>query len=366
MHEDFADWYRSVVMSPNAELLERRWLGITAILENVTRETVIAALRVLTLPKTDPSVVLGETFTAAFKEADAAFPLRDNAEELRVLAGAFIHALIEQSEPTTLTDLAAMGLVAAGFAGRDARLPNVDHLTRARQFVHERARDLRSTGSLGELPKRGLTQSAIDALKAQCDTNSATNLGPPLTTLFAAISAQLQAIQSDLWEELRVQNARLDTQDEELKLLWWLQTSVSRDLGVPFANVGAAAPVILASEVAALVSQVPGPSFATDLLVQALIDAGQGESKCSITEVLNATTNQWRRALMEVVDPKPLGALCPVTFAISCSLETDEPDAWHPIYRKHCEISLSQAFPTLQLAAQFYNERMFLEAWQNV
>lgn len=364
MHTNFSDWYRSVAMSPNADVLEKRWDGIEGVLETASSETVLGALRVLMLPKASPALLLGENFTGALKAADAAFPLRDNDEELRVLAGAFLHALLEKSEPDEQSELAALGLVATAFAGRDARLPNVDHLKRARQFVHERARDLRSAEPIEALPKRGLSKAAIGDIKTQCETNTTTNLGPPLSDILDAISGQLQAIQDGLWKELSWQRTRIDTQDEELKLLWWLQTSISREIGVPFASIGASAPLILAAEVAALVSQLPGPSFATDLLVQALIDSGQSESKSSIAEMINATTSQWRDALVARVDPKPVGALCPIMFAVSCSLETDEPDAWHPIYRKHCEISLTQAFPAIQLATQFYNERMFLEAWK--
>jgi hypothetical protein len=124
--------------------------------------------------------------------------------------------------------------------------------------------------------------------------------------------------------------------------------------------MGAGAPIVLASEVADLVSQRPGPSFATDLLVQALIDAGQGETKTSISDVINATTMDWRKRLVDATEPRATGALCPIAFAAACSLETEGTEDWHPLYRKHCEVSLSQGYSTLQLAAQLYNERIFL------
>lgn len=360
MHANFADWYRRITMSPSDDLLQKRWAGIETLLTHATQEIILSVLRTLTLTKVNASTELGSSFVGPFKEADAAFPLKENAEELRVLAAAFLHALIDKQPSTTLADRAALGLVAAAFAERDAHIPEMEHLTRARRYVHERARDIRDPKGAGA-PAAPTIPPSLTALKPVCDANSLPALAEPLAKALDDLGKHLIATHNALRAETKTLRAKVDTQDEELKLLWWLQTAVSRDLGVPFSSIGSAAPFVLASEVARLVSQRPGPTFTPALLVQAVINAGQGESKLSISDVVGATSSAWRSEFVRQTNPKPIGALCPLTFAVASSLETDGPDDWHPLYRKTCEVSLTQPFPALQLAAQLYNERLFLE-----
>jgi hypothetical protein len=361
MHANFADWYRRVSIVPNEDTLNKRWTAIEAIVKKPTRDLVLRALRVVAVPKTDPSAELGGAI-GVFKENDAAFPMRDNAEELRVLAGAIVHALIEQAPSTQVSDLAALGLVAAAFGARDSHIANPEHLSRAREYVHERGRDIRNASSDTTPPaKVQLTAAHLASVQQACQGNNATGMAEALPALLKELLAHILALQGSFAKESEVLHARLNTQDEELHLLWWLHTAISRDLSVPFAAIGAGAPIVLASEVAELVSQRPGPSFATDLLIQALIDTGHGEAKTSISDVLNATTLEWRKHLVAATEPKTVGPLCPIAFAAACSLETEGTEDWHPLYRKHCEVSLSQPYSSLQLAAQLYNERMFLE-----
>lgn len=366
MHANFADWYRRASIAPNADVLEKRWAAIDALIEEPSREVVVRALRVLTLPRSVPESELAGDFISAFKKTDAAFSTRDATEELRILAGAFVHAVIESSEDSDESDVAALGLVAGAFGERDSLMPNADHLVRARQYVYERGRNSRTASTPPPIRHNPspLDPEQLKAVQAACQQNNGSLMVEALPTLLKALNGQIAALGQSLFTQNALLHERLNTQDEELKLLWWLQTGVSRELGLPFSAVGPSASVVLASEISNLVVRVPGPTFATDLLVQALASAGDAETKHTISEAIGETSPEWRSKLIADFDNATIGALCPMHLAAASSLEVDPGADWHPYFQKRCEISLTEPYSSLQLAAQLYNEKCFLKGMQ--
>src|SRR5262245_42860561 len=109
MHKDFAEWYRGAGIPPTGETLPKRWEAVEKYL--VGPEDIVSLTRLFyRLGK--PSDEFLNPFRTSFQSADPAFPMRNNDQELLVLAGAKLINVIERS-PTDLADLAALSLVCA-------------------------------------------------------------------------------------------------------------------------------------------------------------------------------------------------------------------------------------------------------------
>jgi hypothetical protein len=112
MHDLFADWYRQVDLDPSPELLKRRWNCVNSILDGLSMKvttTLVGAF--LGLPGTKGQ----EQLIHALKEADSTFPMKENAELVRVLAGACLAQCIDEKHDCA--PFAALGLVSASCHG---------------------------------------------------------------------------------------------------------------------------------------------------------------------------------------------------------------------------------------------------------
>jgi hypothetical protein len=160
-----------------------------------------------------------------------------------------------------------------------------------------------------------------------------------------------------------------DVREEELALLWWIQTHFSRDLEKPFSEIGyVAGSIVLPSELADLTRFIPGPEAVVGVLALALQLAGAPSSKetATIATAINSTPRAWRKTLCGRINVGSCESLTPVLLAILKSLETDGPNDWLPVYRKACDIPLDRPFPLVQLSLQLFRERMLLRATREV
>src|SRR5262245_39336628 len=96
VHRLFADWYKIADLNPTAEVLNARWSGVEAALENLDQNALLHLTRVsFGLPQADARVLETDGLADAFKKADVAFPMKGNANLLRVLAGITLAQCIE-------------------------------------------------------------------------------------------------------------------------------------------------------------------------------------------------------------------------------------------------------------------------------
>ena len=109
MHKDFAEWYRSAGITPNGEILPKRWAAIE---EYQPEPDEIVSLARLFCRLGKPNDAFLNRFRVSFQKTDPAFPMRDNDQELVVLAGAELVDTIQRGT-VNVADFAALSVACA-------------------------------------------------------------------------------------------------------------------------------------------------------------------------------------------------------------------------------------------------------------
>jgi len=361
VHQGFADWYRSAAITPPQGLIEKRWAGVETLAAKPDAQLILGLALLFTLPNPTESVV-PPRLREVFRSQDDGFPSKDNFQELRVLSGAALRIVIEQGHPPAT--LAALALACGAFGPRQPLLSELEHLHVAQTFLLERSRSVRRTTEQSGAKVSVPTKSRIEELlpsQPNFASNQTQQIHQPLMNTFLELANGLSAARA-LIEQL-TQTVRV--RDEEVNVLWWLQTRFSRDLGKTFTETGyEAGSLIFPMEVADLTVLLPGLEAVVAVLVHALHLSGAPSSSEAITiaNATNKTPRQWRERLRVNYRLDRAELLCPLMLAIQKSLETDGPEDWLPVYRKACDIPADKPYPLVQIAVQLYRERMLLKA----
>jgi hypothetical protein len=351
MHNEFADWYRTASVDLPASVLTQRWQGVEEVTAGLTSMHIVALVRLFSIRPT-LGAKAPDFLDAAFRKHDAAFPARDHSQELRVLAGAVLRNAMETNHVTAIA--AAAGLVCATFGVRSQGLPNSEHVEIARSYLVKRAAEIRA-GSSQPARVNVISNERLEELMPAhlFATNQTPGMRAPL---FSAFLEQSKAMQARDTELSRLKTA-LQSQREELNLLWWLQVSFSRDLSRSFTQFPIEeAACIFPLELADLTLFVPGSTAIFGILVSALAQTKGG--LCSIQQAINATPREWRTMRVEQ-QKNALDSLCPIAFAMAKSLETSGDDDWVPVYKKVSEIRIDESLEARDIAYQIYGERIF-------
>jgi hypothetical protein len=356
IHKDFADWYRAASVTPSAELLEARWQGVEAAAADLDASGLVALLKIhAALPQAGYKVP--EFLDAAFREQDPTFPNRDNLEEIRILSGAIVRQLIESDGSLAIS--AALGLVSSSFGSRRQKVTTPDHIKWAEEYVAHKGASVRDIGAAPELKIEPMRKERFDELMptAIFATNQVPQLREPLFNTFndesVRLSNDLAPFGAEIWRIVQVQR-------EELNMLWWLQTKVSRDLRIPFVELDERqAAIVLPKELANLTVFLPGPAAILGMILASLETSRTDGDGMSIAAAVNSTPRTWREKFSAAQTPTGLGDLCPVSLAIAKSLDTDGEMDWLPVYRKQCDVKIDQDVARTELAAQVYTECLF-------
>ena len=363
MHPRFPDWYRLVTVTPPEGVLHRRWRTVERLSQNSEFEPIKTLLALFTSDVTEASVP-GQLIEE-FRVDDETFPSKGNLYELRVLAGAILRQIIEAKGPGAT--LAALGIVCGSFGPRIRQIPERDHLNAAETFLAEqgtviRRREKSPAAKFLEMTKEEYTQ-LVPAASFQSNTipQAHEHIFALVVDLMRRISSSIASVQSAIDQ----QQHSIEVQDEELNLLWWLQTAFSRDLQKPFEEIDpSTATVLFPIELADLTVLVPGPSAIIAILSDAFRKLSRAVTVMPPTlgRVVNATPRGWRELISRKYDLANASGICPALLAVNKSLETDAAEDWYPVYRKASGIPADDELEMMQLSLQFYRECMFLRA----
>ena len=365
MHPSFADWYRSVGVAPQAAILEARWAGIEELSSQPNAALLVELARLFTMPSSQESAVPGQ-LRDVFKKHDTAFLLRDNLQELRVLAGVTLRTIIDADGE--LSPLAALAVVCGSFGPRLAAIPGNEHVTAAQEFIVRHAKETRESATPAPITVPG---AALKAKITKTLTPEAFGQSPPANLrdpLIGALNEICTALSTTCDQAQKAITALTDVvavREEELGILWWLHARFSSSNEKTFSELGyTAGTIVFPFELAELTSFVPGPESLAAVVVRALQEAGAPTSSEPIT--LAGTTNAVAREVRQRVAAKRRSEvpadLTPILLAISTSLETDGAEDWLPVYRKACDIPTDRPFPAASLSLQLYHELMLVRA----
>lgn len=332
MHTNFADWYRIAGVEPGADWLPKRWTGIA---EYSPPAVEIIELVRFFFQRDGATAASIAKFQEALQKADPTFKMRDNDQELRVLAGAALVDLMERGEFVD-SYLAALALVCMS------------------------AQNLRKRPCVPEIPEI----AARTLRKATLDRKLPENLTGVSAEVLEEI-AGLGAPHDKLAEEFRKTQAEMPLLSEEVNMLWWLFAAHSRDENKPWADysVGASA-LMIGKELADLTQVLPGPVAAHAFLDRA-IKSGRPKqpSTVEIREAVNEALLEWRKKVTATAAPAILEDLLAITAAIKLSVVSPNSDEWVPPFVSKTGIPKGAKLAPAVLSYQLFLERLLVRAW---
>lgn len=343
----FCSWTKEFQLGEGSEMLNQRWQASSNFAYNANGADIEALVRLAIGSRHVPSPGWIATLEESFREEYPAFTASSSARELQVLAACCL-LQISQDPDNKSANLAALAITAASFVGqRKFSLPG--------DLPHAASEALRSM-SLGVARRPNLTarkqykplfEAAVEKARAQQDIATLIEaMAQANTSVTSAVNKTLLTLQ-DLVK-------RLDQQDEELQMLWWLIGERSEDLDCSFGDVpDAARPLVLAKELADHTLLPPGPPTVRALLSRAkLADMG----KVALVDALAAAPFEWLRS--HVAPPVASPVTQPLHFAVLRLLETGPGNSWVAGWAAATDLPQKLSLSPLVLAELFYRERL--------
>src|SRR2546425_8923368 len=112
MHKHTVDWLRQLSLTADAALAEKRWRAAETVARELGRSRLIELLRIFLFPSVDPA--FAESWTDELIAIDPEFPVSQNVQDLRLMAGLVMTVTFEKEESDEANAF-ALGLHAARF-----------------------------------------------------------------------------------------------------------------------------------------------------------------------------------------------------------------------------------------------------------
>ena len=358
MHTNFADWYRMLSIDPSQVPLDLRWHGVEAAVKTISKSNAIDLVRLyFELPAKNSTY---ETvFCAAFREADSAFPMRDNKLEIEVLAATVIKSILDGTD-FAISDSIALAISCADFQGLRPRPLLNEIIDEAHSYLHDRSDQLRSSLDAITISQLGKTTSLIpDVAKTQPEETITWSDMQPVLEKLDSVPNRLVKPMNDAISSLV---DAINLQQEESNMLWWLFSKSSRDLRQNMSKLGKSACIVAGKELADLTSILPGP-VAAEAFLDRILENSDGNHTVSVQEALSSDEiKDWKLKSTEHLNLDAYNDICSLHFAIRQSAETDTDAEWMPTFKKRAGISADQHIPSVALATQAYRERLLMKA----
>lgn len=353
LHPSFANWYAEVAVGDAVERRQARWRAVKLLLSKADRSLVEGLVRLAFKTKQSPSADVVQRFTAAFQEMDEAFAWDGHAREIQILAGILLALLMEEGGDEAATCAIAV-LTTASLNARRADVPPdlVGLAQRASQVMAEAARkrpDLVGMASV-DVSKLDFSKPAAKVK----ETNNWEAVAEAFTLAGEVTKAYVQRLASRQRDIIWKVSDFIAIQDEELQMLWWLTGRHCTALDCAFESIPSAAqPLMLACELAAMTTVLPGPASVKGLLSR----AGLSErKKLRLPEIVNATDDAWLQRTFDDVVPSPV--TMPLHFAIKRQMETGKGEAWVAGWAATTGLDAARQASSLAWGELFYQERL--------
>lgn len=268
MNSLFADWLRPVTLDFAGINLPARAEAADALADEAGGQDVLDFVAIAygaAVPAEGEAAV-----RARFKEAEPAFPMRDNDPEMQVLAAAVLEQICRGGD-VALRVFASYAVTVAEHRGLTCPLPELP--VAAADAIAELAVSRRQPRAKPVVKRLGVSKE----LKAALDTPAAGGYASEDTmrTWFQTLTSWTQsALATSATETQAVadwadRNARLAGEDSNL--LWWLLSGSSSTLGEPWSSLPTRVLAVLAGrELGGAAVVVPAPPQSDAILLQLL------------------------------------------------------------------------------------------------
>ncbi len=341
----FGRWYRSVDLTEDQESIAARWGGVKAVSEEIGDDEIEALVRLALNSRQPPPAEVEQAIRAKFSAIDPDFE-QNNAREMQVLSGACLAAVMENGDYHAAR--AALSLTTASLSGaRTMDLP-MALVDQAEQVLASSGKSFRKRNIIASPKRATLNWKAVDDATASGLPEAAKAMG-------TAVQAALNVLSSENAKVIGKLEERIEVQDEELQMLWWLVGGYSQTIGNSFDRVPAnAQPLLFGAELAEATAVLPGPISLMALLSRAGL---KDDAMLTVPQAVNALDRElFRNFIPSLDDCSPVTQ--PIHFAIARQRETDEKEAWIAGWEAAAGIPKKHAIGSLTLGNLFYRERL--------
>lgn len=354
MSVDFANWYADAFMEDGSRR-EMRWKGVVELASKADHLTAEVLTRLAFRTAVPASGRKGESLADAYSTVvstipggDASFDPSKHPRELQVLAAAALARLFR-----TLPDAALVVTTSAMGGLRKTDLP-MDLVgmaeaglvaLSARKHVRESVDEI-----LLAAPKVTFTVDAENLANMEVD-----QFKIHFEKLQAATSAAIERVVSGQNSVVKALHRRIELDEEELQMLWWLTGGHSLSADKPFNKIpDVIRPLILGRELGELTSVSPGPRSIRAMLAR----AGVATGKVKLADAVNGVDVEWAKAASgsDLISP----VTTPIHFALEQRSEMNSTDAWQSGWSNLTGVSADAQLPNAKLSELFYREHVFL------
>jgi hypothetical protein len=363
MHKHFADWYRECGISPTPEILEKRWTVIQSFASGINNED-LQSLVCTFGHDSSCCPQFPEKFSSLFHQEDTSFPMRNNQNELRILAGACLSEIFNGTSDIALT--AAVCMTTSAFARPSSEPPFLDIITEATSTLLQASSDLRENVEYPEIPLiEPNSTTVLQDLKTKATANNMQQIQivTPLIDALVRQEAALVDLASKDREFIKNAKIRIETLAEECNVLWWLLSAYSNEMEMPIIQINPKSiPIVIGKELASLISNLPGPASIKAILEKAMANE-KSTAKSTILEIIDSIQPVYRK---KIADKTQLNARkYPCTFPLHLAIVLSDElsgSKWDIAFAKRLGyLKLDTTFSPIQIAHQFYWESLLLQ-----
>jgi hypothetical protein len=357
MHKYFADWYRVAGLEPKADDLPKRWAGVEECLKSLNNTRALDLARMF-LGSATTSAASKEQFATVFQAADAAFPMRDNDLELRVLAGSAAAQYLE-TKRSAAGDTLGLAIVAGACPSLRSPVLLPDIVTITTNYLFQEGLKMRSHYDPPEIKfaKADQPLAEVKPIAAQGNVpNTVAALEKPLQNLQAGVEVVAKSANNAVSNL----DQMIQSLQEQTDVLWWLFGGNSRDLSRPYSKFKKVEGCLVAGkELADLTKLLPGFVSAPAVLDKILSCTEAAGDTVPFEAVINTAAGDWKAKCLESAEPT-LDDLAPIHHAFRKSTEGN---TWIKAFESTSGVKVKKANPTpVDLAVQMYQERLLQRA----
>lgn len=354
MTTDFARWYAEAFMDEGARR-ELRWKGVVELAAGADHE-IIEVLTRLAFPtpvpasgrKSEDLTTVYSSLVQTISGCDTTFDPTHSARELQVLAAAALARLVP-----TKPDAALLVTTASIDGTRKPDLPmDLVGLAEAALIKLTERKHVRQDLTEIELAAPKVNYKFDAEILA---TMEGEQIQAEFNRLHDATAAAIERVVAGQNRVVKVLHDRLELDEEELQMLWWLTGGYSHVCEKPFAKIeDKLRPFSLAHELAEMTAVSPGPGSVRALLLR----AGVGTTKLKLTDAVNAPSAEWAKKVSDSKLVSPVTT--PIHFALEQRAELASDDTWQAAWGGLTGLPVDLQLPAVKLAELFYREHVFL------
>lgn len=376
----FREWYsQSVKIALDSPEINLRQASIDRLIANSSSTFWLDSVRLFygILEEMQPTY---QQYVKECREDDSSFPLRNNQNLLRTIAGCVVAQKIESGR-SALNDVLCLSLLTTNFLNRFGSYPLVELPPRA---LTEWLRECRMMRSINKELTYKSSSTEVKSKKIDIPEITDTSYGADANSVRGAmkrVQEHLTSLQADIKtvsnhfanndkafdSTLSQINTRFDVLSEESNILWWLFSGYSRDFDQQFNEIGLPAMSIIGpKELADLTLILPGLGHVKAHLSKSFSLAAEGKTA---DQSIKAIVDSGRKVGVQVEDfipkiPENYQDLLPCLFGLHCSEEFGE--SWADVYKKKSKIDSDHKVSLLDFAEQLYRECLFVRVFDEL